>query len=362
MYSGGGGKACRVNRNPVAGLVLGLVFLGGGCGRGESPAGLPGTDAVVRPTPAARKVLVSRLAGSWYPGDAATLRRRLEEFFSRTEDQHLGKVRALVLPHAGYRYSGQTAAWGVRQVAGRKWKRVVILGPSHRFALPGRVSVPDATHYATPLGEIPLDRECIAALGKSAVVVCRPEVHRVEHSVQIELPLLQHALGEFALVPIVVGQLDLADIGRVADAIRPLVDEETLLIASSDFTHYGPNYGFVPFRDRIPERLEEFARNAFEAIRSMRPAALLEHVAGTGDTICGRYAVGILLALLDGGYQAHWVHFDTSGRITGDYRNSVSYLAVAFTRRENESGTRSGGRCGCPGMTGADCSVWPGAR
>ena len=320
-------------------LVFGLVLLAAGCSRGESSIQSSDTDAVVRPTPPAKKLLVSRLAGSWYPGDAAALRRRLEDFFSRTEDQHLGEVRALVLPHAGYRFSGETAAWGVRQAMRHKWKRIVVMGPSHRFALPGKVSVPDATHYATPLGEIPLDREFITRLLKSPAVVCRPEVHQLEHSVQIELPLLQYALGDFSLVPIVVGQLDLVTVGRVAEVMRPLVDNETLLIASSDFTHYGPNYGFVPFRDQVPERLEELARNAFRAISTMQPAALLEHVARTGDTICGRYAIGILLALLDGGHEAHWVRFDTSGRVTGDYRNSVSYLAVAFTSNKEGGGS-----------------------
>ncbi|HDL77880.1 MAG TPA: AmmeMemoRadiSam system protein B, partial [Lentisphaerae bacterium] len=258
------------------------------------------------------------------------------------------------LPHAGYRYSGQTAAWGVRQAMGRKWKRVVVLGPSHHFGLPGRVSVPDVTHYATPLGEIPLDREFITRLLKSPAVVCRPEVHQMEHSVQIELPLLQYALGDFALVPIVVGQLDLVNVRQVAEVMRPLVDNDTLLIASSDFTHYGPNYGYVPFRDQVPERLKELARNAFRAISTMQPAALLEHVARTGDTICGRYAIGILLALLDGGHEAHWVRFDTSGRVTGDYRNSVSYLAVAFTSNKRGGGADGAGPYNAVPLTAED--------
>jgi len=248
----------------------------------------------------------------------------------KVQEPPIENIQALILPHAGYRYSGQTAAYGIKQIIGKKFRRVVVMGPSHRSAMENMASVPDVTHYGTPLGEVPLDTAFITALKKHPFFQTLPYVHEGEHSVQIEVPLLQRALGEFSLVPIVVGQADLASSRKMASVLASLIDEETLVVASSDFTHFGPNYGYVPFRDDVPARLKALDMGAYEHIEKKDPEGLYNYLDTTGDTICGSRPIAILLSMLPAESQAHLLKYDTSGNVTGDYTNSVSYFAIAF--------------------------------
>ncbi len=286
------------------------------------------------PTPLeapARKVLVSPLAGQWYEGNATRLTQELDGFLSNAPPPKLENVHALILPHAGYQWSGQTAACGLATIAGRSFSRVVVMGPSHRVAMNNRASVPDVTHLATPLGEVPLDTDFLAALRKHPYFQSVPEVHQAEHSVQIQVPFLQHVLGEFRLVPIVLGQLDLDTARTVATILLGLIDEDTLVVASSDFTHYGWNFGYVPFRDDIAANLEKLDMGAFAAIERKDTVAFLDYVADTGATICGRCPIAVLLSMLPETSTVHLLKYDTSGNMTGDFGNSVSYVSVAFT-------------------------------
>ncbi|HID23498.1 MAG TPA: AmmeMemoRadiSam system protein A, partial [Planctomycetaceae bacterium] len=211
--------------------------------------------------------------------------------------------------------------------------RVIVIGPSHRVPMENVASVPDYTHYATPLGQTPLDTAFIERLRRYPQFQTIPYAHQGEHSVQIELPLLQQVLGRFQFVPIVVGQLDRPTMRRMGHILHGLVDEQTLVVASSDFTHYGPNYGYQPFRSDVAENLKKLDMGAWKHIRHKDLDGFFRYVAQTGTTICGRYAVGVLLAMLPQAAEAHLLHYDTSGRVGGDYTNSVSYLAIAFAGR-----------------------------
>ncbi|MBN1442097.1 MAG: AmmeMemoRadiSam system protein B [Planctomycetes bacterium] len=303
----------------------------------EAPAPSPGETAPTEPParaprpPARKQVLVSRLAGTWYPAD----RRALEEQISKHleaagGEKPLEDVLALILPHAGYRFSGRTAASGIRQVAGRALRRVIVMGPSHRMYLRNVASVPDATHYATPLGEVELDREAIEKLLESPHFQTIPPAHDEEHSVQIEIPLLQKALGTFRLVPIVVGHLAPDAIEPVASALATLLDDRTLVVASSDFTHYGSSFDYLPFTEDVEENLRALDMGAVDAIRAKDWKGFHDYCERTGATICGRNPVAILLALLPRDSSAHLLRYDTSGALTGDFRSSVSYASIAF--------------------------------
>ena len=276
-------------------------------------------------------VLKSQLAGQWYDADPERLSAELQGYLDKAEVAPLEKVCALILPHAGYRYSGQIAAYGVKQVAGHSYRRVIILGPSHRTPMENMASVPKATHYATPLGEVPLDTAFIDALLRHPMFHTVAQAHQGEHSVQIEIPLLQKALGDFLLVPIVVGQLDLAASRSMAEILLSLVDEETLVTVSSDFTHYGSNYGYAPFKEDIPENLEKLDMGAYAQIRDRDAQGFYNYIQETGATICGRCPITVLLSMLPGDAEAHSLRYDTSGALTKDFSNSVSYLSVGFT-------------------------------
>jgi len=282
-----------------------------------------------RPT---QNILRSQLAGQWYPADATTLNGQLTRFFQQAKATPKPNVIALILPHAGYAFSGPTAAEGLKTAAG-PYHRIVVIGPSHRFPLDQTLSVPDVTHYQSPLATTPLDRPFIQKLLNNPIFQTVPYVHAYEHSVQIHLPLLQHKFKNFRLVPIVVGSCSLQTIHNAARTIKSLLDDKTLVIASSDFTHYGPNYDFVPFTKDIPAQIKKLDMGAYEHIASLEPESFLQYRYKTGATICGYIPIAILLAMLDKDTKAQLVHYTTSGEVTGDYTNSVSYLAVSFTGR-----------------------------
>ena len=278
---------------------------------------------------ASKKCVESGLAGSWYTGDPAALRTELEAARAAAEVPKLEGVGALILPHAGYMYSGAVAAYGARVVAGRTFARVVVIGPSHRVPMRNLVAVPEATHYRTILGEIPLDTEFLGRLRKNPMFRPVPGALPGEHSVEIEFPILQSALGEFRLVPLVVGQMDDAGVKAAAAALRGAVDTNTLVVVSTDFTHYGPRFDYVPFTTNVEKRLSDLDLGAFEFVRKGDLAGFRRYVDGTGATICGRDAVSVLLAMLGGEGKVHLLKYDTSGRITGDWENVVSYVSAA---------------------------------
>jgi MEMO1 family protein len=288
-----------------------------------------------RPAPP-RKVLVSPLAGRWYPAGRAALTAAIQDSLKQAKTGRLAHVQALILPHAGYRFSGPVAAYGLKALSGQAFRRVIVLGPSHRLRMTNMASIPDATHIRTPLGEVPLDLEFIATLKRHSFFRTVSAAHHGEHSVQIEIPLLQATLHDFRLVPIVVGQLDLATVKAMARALTGLIDPETLVVVSSDFTHFGPNYDYQPFRDDVTANLKKLDLGAVARIEARDAQGFLDYVQKTGATICGRCPIAVLLAMLPDTSRVHLLRYDTSASITGDPENSVSYLAVAVTGKWEE--------------------------
>lgn len=274
---------------------------------------------------------MSQLAGDWYLANSNLLSRQIATFITNATAEPLANVQALILPHAGYQYSGQTAAYGIRQLQGRQFSRVIIMGPSHRAPLSNMVAIPSGTGTRTPLGVVPFDMEFIKKLSEYSLVGTVPPNGEREHSVGIQVPLLQHVLGEFHLVPMILGQMDERTTKRLAEILCGLIDEKTLVIASSDFTHYGPNYGYIPFTEKVQENLKTLDMGAYAEIERKNPGAFRAYCEKTDPTICGEVPISVLLSMLPAESQAHLLHYDTSGKSTGDDTNSVSYLAAAFT-------------------------------
>jgi len=281
--------------------------------------------------PKEKSVMQASLAGQWYSGNREALARELQHDLDQAGGGPLTNIIALIQPHAGYRYSGPVAAYGARQVRGQTFRRVLVIGASHRMSLPDTVCVPSATHYATPLGELPLDQEFIAALRRFPLVRTQPAAFVGENSVEMQIPILQQALGAFTLVPVVVGQLDPPTLREAARDLATLVDPGTLVVASTDFTHYGAQYGYVPFTTNIAENLRKLDLGAEAFIEKKDVDGFNAYCDRTGATICGQVPVNLLLALLPADAQAHLLKYDTSGAMTGDYSMSVSYVSLAFT-------------------------------
>ncbi|MGA2324585.1 MAG: AmmeMemoRadiSam system protein B [Sedimentisphaerales bacterium] len=279
----------------------------------------------------AKSVLTSPMGQmGWHANDPNVLAKQVEGFFQKAQVQSADDVVAIISPHAGYAYSGQTAAFGVK-AAKAKYKRVIVIGPSHQVPMQDVLSVPGlVTHYQTPLGEIPLDTEFINKLLQSPLFKDIPQAYRTEHSVLIQLPLLQYRLGDFKLVPIVAGQCSPQTVQKVASILKSLVDSNTLVVASSDFVHYGPNYDYVPFDQNIPDGLKKLDMGAYDYISKLDSTGFLQYCDKTGATICGRVPIAILLSMLPSGTKPELLKYTTSGELTGDFTNSVSYLSVAF--------------------------------
>jgi len=278
-------------------------------------------------------VLKSELAGTWYAADPGLLADEIDQYLSAVEADPIEDVCALLLPHAGYRYSGMVAAHGVRQVVGRSFSRVVVLGPSHRVAMIDAVSIPAADAVETPLGQIEVDRVFVDRLQQHDIFVSDPAAHAGEHSVQIELPFLQRALGDFKLVPVVCGQLGERGARAVAKALLENIDAGTLIVVSSDFTHYGRAFGYAPFTNDIQQNLDRLDMGAFELIERRDLPGFLDYIRDTGATICGRAPIAVLLAMLPEHTRVHLLEYDTSGNMTGDWSHCVSYVAAAFSGR-----------------------------
>ncbi len=316
--------------------ALGLAATAVSCGPLEAePAPRPCAGPRESEASMNLETLYSSLAGTWYPARTETLRRELDQFIAAASNPPMADVCAILLPHAGYRYSGPVAAHGVKAVQGRHYDRVIILGPSHRLFLPDTIAVPVGTGaLATPLGEVCVDHALINRLAAEGGVF-KP-LHRAftgEHSVEIEVPFLQVALeGGFTLVPLVVGQLSETAAAEAGRRLAREMNATTLLVVSSDFTHHGKSFGYVPFERDIPERIRDLDLNAFELIRRRDPAGFADYLRRTGATICGHDPIQVMLNILPAGAQVHFLQYDQSGRITGDWENSVSYLAAAVTR------------------------------
>jgi len=270
------------------------------------------------------------LAGTWYAADPEELARDLDRMLDTSETVAVpGRIVGLIAPHAGYRFSGLAAAAGFKLLKGHPASRVIILAPAHYAFFQG-VSILPASHFETPLGKVPLDQEAVRTLLEEKLFTANASAHVREHAIEIELPFLQRVLGDFKLVPILVGELEDEELAAVAESIRPLVTADTLVIASSDFTHYGAGFGYTPFSpDRDQLRALDFG--AIEPIVNRDWDGFLAYRRQTSITVCGYRPIAILLQLLPAQTLASVVDYYTSGDVTGEFTTSVSYASIVFT-------------------------------
>ncbi len=287
---------------------------------------------------------VTPFGGSWYPDCPADLGLLLEDLFEssreRTGDNLLPDALGFVVPHAGLAYSGAVAAAAYRHVRALQPDLAVILGFAHRGG-PAGVSIPDIAAYATPLGTVPTARDAMARLAARQPFQFVAEDRVCDHSVEIQLPLLQHAAPHARVLPLVVGYLDDARRDAAAQALAELCRPGAVFLASSDLTHYGQAFGYEPFPvdSAISARLAHLDRAAMDAMASLDPRFFLEAVQDTRATVCGRAPIALWLraASLAAGVEAFQEILDyrTSGDITGDYSHTVGYGALGYFPAES---------------------------
>jgi AmmeMemoRadiSam system protein B/AmmeMemoRadiSam system protein A len=268
------------------------------------------------------------VASLFYPGDARTLAGEIADYLERTEDAPIapGFPKAMIVPHAGFIYSGPVAASAYDRLRPARGivRRVVILGPCHRVPVHG-LALPRAKAFDTPLGRIPLDEEAIASIRALPQVVESAETHAEEHALEVQLPFLQRVLGEFSLVPLVVGD---AAPEKVAEVLERLWGgTETLIVISSDLSHY----------------------HSYEAARTIDAAtvrSILGFDAGIShEQACGATPVaGMLIAARRKGLAAELLDCRNSGDTAGDKTRVVGYASFALASERTRYGAEHGRR------------------
>jgi MEMO1 family protein len=265
------------------------------------------------------------VSGLFYPAEPEALRRQMKYLFEKAPRTRItGTVRGVVAPHAGYVYSGVTAAAGYGLVRGRSFETVVVISPSHREAFRG-VSVYSGDAYETPLGTVRVDTAMRKQLLCACPVAASTEVgHREEHAVEVQLPFLQETLGDFMLLPIVMGEQDRSTCLELGRALGEILEgKNALVVASTDLSHYHSS--------RVAEAIE---RVAIEDVRRFDFEQLMTDLeTGTTEACGGGPTVAMMAALRKLGVNhMEVVHHCNSGDVTGDTRSVVGYLsAVAWS-------------------------------
>lgn len=187
-------------------------------------------------------------------------KKELQEYFSIAE-QHFPtnidkkSIRGIIVPHAGYFYSGLCAATAYRSIAGDHFNHVILLGPSHYTTFKG-IALPNYNEIKNDLGTIPVDSNACNILKNERFFTIFPAAHQKEHSISIQIPFLQLSLKNFKIIPLIVGELDENTCASVSESLKKIVTKNTIIIASSDFTHYGPDYNYVPFKKDILAKIK----------------------------------------------------------------------------------------------------------
>lgn len=280
------------------------------------------------------------VAGQFYPGRASALKSALRHYFQGCSSEvRQGGVAAVVAPHAGYRYSARVAASAYHQIEPqRSYDNIFILAPSHHVRFKG-ASLYSPGDYLTPLGKVQVNRALVQQLiNEHDFFHYHAPAHKKEHSLEVQLPFLQHHLQEyFQIVPVITGTNDLKVIRKMAGALKPYFNSHNLFVVSTDFSHY-PAYD---------EAVEVDAATA-NAVATNEPSELLKvirsqaggDVPGLATSMCGWSGMLTLLNITSEPatpIEVRKLHYRNSGDVTGDSSRVVGYWAMSMIRKESTS-------------------------
>lgn len=266
------------------------------------------------------------LAGTWYPGDPEVLRQTITGYLSKANPPAAeGKVIAIIVPHAGYLYSGQVAAYSYKLLQRSNPKLVILIGPSHRVGFRG-VSVSQFSGYQTPLGVVPVDqdlaRKLLAVAPQMKWVM---EADEQEHSLEIQIPFLQTVLKDFHIVPIIMGEQNMETCVLLAKSLLQVLPGKgnVVILASTDLSHF--------HSDQQARALDgEFIRH----VREFDPDGLANAVASGSCEACGAGpTIATMLAARElGANRSVILKYGNSGDVTNDRRQVVGYLSAALLK------------------------------
>ena len=275
-------------------------------------------------------------ANRFYTGDAKELSEEVDSLLALHRDATVyNDVAALIVPHAGYYFSGNVAATAYMTLPKNKvYKRIFLLGPSHHEWLDGASVNTKADYYATPLGQVKVDHKTALTLTSAdSVFRYEPKAHDKEHCLEVQLPFLQRRFGEDSvppIVPVIISTNDFQKLKRIADILKPYLTEDNLFIVSSDFSHY-PSYEDACKVDvRTGEAME--SGDVAQFIAALEKNAR-SGVPGLATSACGEQAIATLLMMIDSTYQVKHLMYQNSGDAEEHDRNRVvGYHAFAIVR------------------------------
>ena len=272
------------------------------------------------------KVRKPGVAGLFYSGDKNTLEREVAVFLeSSAQMEIVSQIYGLVAPHAGYMYSGGVAARSYRQIVDREFEVVVVISPSHRIYFE-EISVYDGDAYQTPLGEIPVHKDLARQLSEMDEHIILSDMGRDEdeHSLEVQLPFLQLVLGEYKLLPVVMGNQDKKNVLILADALSKLLaGKKALIVASSDLSHYHSSAKAALLDKVVVEHLNNFDE-----------AKLEKDLANSVCEMCGGGPVMAMMRACRnlGATKSKVLLYRNSGDVTGERNQVVGYLSAMFYR------------------------------
>lgn len=277
------------------------------------------------------------VAGMFYEAEKEALYEQIKEcFLSRfgpgklPEDKKEKDIVGAIAPHAGYAYSGACAAYAYKEIAESKLPEVfIILGLSHS----GYGSCVSLEDWETPLGIIKNDKDFGGVLMKNTGLKQDEKAHNQEHSIEVQLPFLQFISkeNEVKIMPIIASpDVPYDELARNIVKTINEEDKKAGIIASSDFTHYGVNYGYFPFQNKVKEKLYDLDNKAINHIKELDAYRFLDYTEQTGATICGKFPIAVMAdaCKLLGGKNAKLLKYYTSGDIIHDYSSAVGYASV----------------------------------
>ena len=278
----------------------------------------------------------SPIAGSWYSADPLHLRESLSVYLDHAKVPNFsGKIRALILPHAGHYYSGQTAAFALKAIEGQQYSRVIILSPSHTYY---QAEVLTSAHdaYQTPLGIVPVDRDSILRISEGLAqkgLLLNTIRNDREHAIEIELPFLQLLLPDgFQLIPLMLMDQRLSTAKTLSEKLTDLIlsfpeNEPTLLIASSDLSHFYQQSQANRLDQRLIDSLKNFDPNIFYALKATHKTEACGY---------GAIATVLLAAKKLGASQVTIADYRTSGDISQDFDSVVGYVSAIISEGDHE--------------------------
>ena len=264
------------------------------------------------------------VAGTFYPDKPATLDESVRMMLETAGRTALPPVKAIIAPHAGYIYSGPIAAsiYAPLRRQHASIKRVVLLGPTHRVPIDG-LAAPRCQAFSTPLGDIPIDRAGIDALADLPQVRLNDAAHAQEHSLEVQLPFLIETIDQFSLIPLTVGRASAAEVGEVIE--RLWGGDETLIVVSSDLSHYLPYDSAIALDSKTAQSISIFDASI------------------THEQACGATPInGLLHAARQRRLQARLIDLRNSGDTAGDRTRVVGYAAFAFFQSPAERTDHAG--------------------